>query len=76
MEIKTLSHEQIQSLQADAALRLIGEHTVLLSKLNSQIGKAILAKGKADISLQTLQNDKKTLIELLRALKVVVQGGG
>ncbi len=72
LKIPTLSHEQIQSLQTDAALRLIGSHTVLLTKLNTEIGQAILAKGKADITLQRLKNDKSTIIENMRALKVMV----
>ena len=71
-DIKNLTHEQIETLQTDAALRLLGGHTVILNKLGSQIGQAILAKGKADITLQQLVNQKKTLVEIMRALKVVV----
>lgn len=74
-KIKDLTHEQIQTLQTDAALRLIGEHTILLNKLSTQIGQAILAKGNADIKLQQLLNQKKTLVEIMRALKTVVQSG-
>lgn len=74
-DIKNLTHEQIESLQTDAALRLLGEHTVLLNKLSTQIGQAILTKGKADIVLQQKLNQKKTLVEIMRALKVVVSNG-
>ncbi len=73
IEIKTLTQEEIDTLQVDAALRLIGENTVLLTRLNKQIGEAILAKGNAEVALQQLQNDKRTIIELQRSLKVICE---
>ena len=73
MELKTLTPEEIQTLQVDAALRLIGEYTVLLSCLNKEIGEAIIGKGQAEIKLQGLRNDKQTLIEMLRSLKVICE---
>jgi len=73
IEIKTLTPEEIETLQVDAALRLIGENTVLLTRVNRQIGEAIVARGKADMELQQVKNDKQTLVELLRALKVLCE---
>jgi hypothetical protein len=73
MEFKVLTPEEIQTLQVDAALRLIGEYTALLSRMNRQIGEAIIAKGKAEVDLNGLKNDKQTLIEMLRGLKVIAE---
>ena len=74
-KIETLTNTEIQSLQIDAAMRLVGKHSVILTQLNNDISQAIIAKGKADIALQTLKNDKSTIIELIRALKIMVQNG-
>jgi hypothetical protein len=73
MQIKTLTPEEIQTLQVDSALRLIGEYTVILSNLNQEIGQAIIDVGQAQIKLQQLKNDKQTLIEMLRSLKVICE---
>jgi uncharacterized protein YhaN len=70
---KTLTPEEIQTLQVDAALRLIGEYTVHLSRLNIQIGQAIMNLGNAKMQLDQLKNDKQTLIEMLRSLKVICE---
>ncbi len=72
-DFKVLTPEEIQTLQVDAALRLIGEYTALLAKFGCQIGEAIIEKGKANIALDQLKNDKQTLIEMLRGLKVLVE---
>jgi len=72
-EFKTLTPEEIETLQVDAALRLIGEYTVILSKMNMQIGQAIGKVGQAKLELDQLKNDKQTLIEMLRGLKVLVE---
>jgi hypothetical protein len=73
LEIKTLTPEEIQTLQVDSALRLVGEYTVLLSRLNKQIGQAIIDVGRAKTNLDTLKNDKGTIIEMLRSLKVICE---
>jgi hypothetical protein len=73
IEIPNLTQDEIQTLQVDAALRLIGQNTVLLTRLNRQIGQALIEKGQADIKLSKLKEDKKTLIELQRALKVIAE---
>lgn len=72
MEIKTLTHEEIQTLQVDAALRLIGEYTTQLVSLSNEIGQAIMELGKAKYKLDGLKNDKQTLVEMMRSLKVIV----
>ena len=75
MKLKTLTPHEIESLQVDAALRLIGTNSTILCDLNQQIGQAIIEKGKADIKLQQLKNDKQTVIEFNRSLKVIVECG-
>ena len=72
-EFKVLTPEEIQSLEVDAALRLIGEYSALLARYGHKIGEAIIAKGKAEIELNQLKNDKQTLIEMLRGLKVICE---
>lgn len=80
MEFKTLTTEEIQTLQVDQALRLIGEYTVLLSRSNKEISQAILDLGKAKNAvndatgkLQQARNDKSTIVEMLRSLKVICE---
>lgn len=71
MEFKTLTPTEIETLQVDATLRLIGEYTVLLPKINNDIGQALSELGQAKIKLDQARNDKQTVIEMLRGLKVM-----
>lgn len=73
MQIKTLTTQEIETLQVDAALRLIGEYSTQLTVINQKISQAIMALGKAKIKLDCLKNDKDTLIEMVRALKVIIE---
>ena len=80
MEFKTLTPEEIETLQVDQALRLVGEYTVVLSKSNREISEAIKGLGQAKNSvndassvLQQARNDKQTIVEMLRALKVICE---
>ena len=75
VKIPTLTKEEIQLLQVDAAQRLIGELSSLLPGINSDIHQFIIKKGQADIELEKLKHSKNTIIEMMRALKVVVHGG-
>jgi len=72
MDFKTLTPQEIQTLQVDAALRLVGEYSSQLPLINTQISEAIVQKYQAESNLQKLKNNKKTMIEMLRALKVIV----
>jgi len=71
IEIPTLTPEQIESLQVDAAIRLIGEYSVILTRIGKQIRRAMLEAGEAKMKLDQLKADKQTLIELMRAIKVI-----
>jgi len=73
--IPTLTPEEIQTLQVDAALRIIAQNGTLLVQINQEISQAIVAKCKADSHLQQLKNDKTTVVELNRSLKVMVENG-
>lgn len=75
MDIPKLTKEEIQSLQIDAALRLIGELTSTLVDLNADLGFAISELGNARVKVEKLKADKSTVTELLRALKVIVSNG-
>lgn len=73
IEIKTLTAEQIETLQVDEALRLLGKNTVHLTYINNEIRKAILDLGQARIKLDQLKQDKDTIIEINRALKTITE---
>ncbi len=73
MIIKTLSNEEIETLQVDSALRLIGEYSKQLVEVNQAISQSSIRLGQAKIELDSLKNDKLTLIELLRSMKVIAQ---
>lgn len=74
-KIQTLSAEQIQTLQVDAAARIIGTNLELLTQLNQEIAEAQVKVGHAQIELNQLKNDKSTIIEINRNLKVICQAG-
>jgi len=71
--IKTLTPQEIETLQVDAALRLIGNYSTQLTKINQAISQATIKVGRARIELDCLKNDKSTLIELTRALKIICE---
>ncbi|MDD3947405.1 MAG: hypothetical protein PHI19_06160 [Clostridia bacterium] len=71
IEFPVLTPEQINTLQVDAAIRLIGEYTVILTRINKQVRDQMLQFGQAKMKLDELKNDKQTLIELMRAVKVI-----
>ena len=71
--IPTLTTEQIQTLQVDATLRLLGEYSRYIVQLNQEICEAIVEAGQAKIKLDCLKNQKSTLLNTIRALKVVAE---
>ena len=75
MDIPKLTKEEIQTLQVDAALRLMGELTTTLTELNADLGFAISELGNARVKVEKLKADKQTCVEILRALKVIVSNG-
>ena len=71
--IKTLTSQEIETLQVDAALRLIGNYSKQLVQVNQAISQTTIKLGKARIELDCLKNDKSTLIGLIRAMKVIAE---
>jgi len=72
-KIPKLTKTEIQSLQVDAVLRQMGELTDVLIDINAELGFAISKLGKARVEVEKLKSDKQTVVELMRALKVMVQ---
>ena len=75
MEIQKLTIEEIQTLQVDAAMRLIATNSNLLVELNNEMFTALNELGQARIKVEVLKEKKSTIIEQNRALKVVIQNG-
>jgi hypothetical protein len=73
MEIRKLTPEEIQTLQVDAALRLLGEYSNQLAEVNARICEAMKKVLSDKIALQELQSTKETLVEMMRALKTIAQ---
>ena len=72
--IPRLTKEEIQSIQVDSAMRLLGELTNTITDINCELGLAISVLGNARVNVEKLKADKQTVVELMRALKVIVQG--
>ncbi len=75
MEIQTLTIEEIQSLQVDAAMRIIASNSNLLVEVNNEMFTALNELGQARIKVEVLKEKKSSLIEQCRALKTIVQSG-
>lgn len=71
--IPKLTKEEIQTLQVEAALRMTGFLTSTLTDINSELGFAISELGNARVRVEKLKADKQTAVELLRALKTIIQ---
>ena len=75
MEIQKLTIEEIQTLQVDAAMRIIATNSNLLVELNNEMFTALNELGQARIKVEVLKEKKSTIIEQNRALKSVIQNG-
>jgi len=71
--IRPLSEEEIQTLQVDAVLRLLGEIDRALTGLNFEIAEALNNYLTAKIELEKLKAEKEILIERARVLKTICQ---
>ncbi len=72
-EVTTLTPEQIQTLQADEALRIMGMIDFALAELNKELISANDRYFEAKRHLDNLKNTKSTLVERARVLKTLVQ---
>lgn len=71
-EIQRLTIEEIQTLQVDAAMRIIATNSNLLVELNNEMFTALNELGQARIKVEVLKEKKSTIIEQNRALKSVI----
>jgi hypothetical protein len=74
-KINQLTIEEIQSLQVDAAMRIIASNSNLLIGINNEMFTALNELGQARIKVETLKEKKSTIVEQIRALKTIVQSG-
>ena len=75
MEIQKLTPEEIQTLQVEAAQRILALNVNLLAELNNELFLALRELGEARIKVEQIKNKKSTVIEQNRALKSVIQNG-
>lgn len=71
--VKALTTEEIQSLQVDAALRLMGENTRAMAEISAELGQALIELGQAKLKVDTLKEDKRTIIEINKALGAIAK---
>lgn len=71
-KIPRLTSNEIQTLQTDAAMRMMGQLTNTIITINKELGCALYDLGNARIEVEKLKSDKQTVIELMRAIKVLV----
>ena len=72
--IAALSAEEIQSLQVDQALRIMGLIDQALAELNKEMYLANAEYYEAKRKLDDLKNTKSLLVERARNLKAIVSG--
>ncbi len=75
MEIQKLTPEEIQTLQVEAAQRILALNVNILAEANNELFLALRELGEARIKLEQVKNKKSTVIEQNRALKSVIQNG-
>ena len=71
-DIASLSPEEIQSLQVDQALRIMGMIDQALAELNKEMYQANAEYYEAKRRLDDLKNTKSLLVERARNLKAFV----
>jgi len=52
---------------------MMGELTSVLVDINAELGFAISELGNARVKVERFKADKSTVVELLRALKIIIQ---
>lgn len=74
-KIPKLSNREIETLQVDAAIRMMGKLSNTLVDINRELRLATSDLGQARVKVEQLKADKNTAIELMRAIKVMIQSG-
>jgi len=71
-DITSLSHEEVEQLQVDQALRIMGLIDRALTELNKEMYQANAEYYEAKRKLDDLKNTKSLLVERARNLKSIV----
>lgn len=72
-EIKTLTTEEIQTLQVDQALKLLGEHTQIRLDLNTELSEALIEFGRVKLKIAKINEDIKTIQQIDKNLAMIVK---
>lgn len=70
-DITSLSHEEVEQLQVDQALRIMGLIDRALTELNKEMYQANAEYYEAKRKLDDLKNTKSLLVERARNLKAI-----
>lgn len=71
--IASLTDEEIQTLQVEQALRILGQIDQAFTALNAELFEANAAFYEAKKRLDSLKYIKTTLVERARNLKAIIQ---
>lgn len=71
MQIKSLTSDEIQSLQYDAAARLLLEHSNLLIILNDQLQEANRERLQAQIKVDQCKNSMRVIKQNMTAFQTI-----
>ena len=74
MELQKLTSEEIQTLQLEAAQRILAGNANILVEINIELINAIDRLGKARVELEKWKSTKSVVIEQNRCLKSVISG--
>jgi hypothetical protein len=74
-KINKLSAQEISELQTDKALRIIEENANTLADIEAELFDEIERLGTARIKVEQLKSLKSAIVEMNRALGVVVKNG-
>ena len=73
-DVSPLTPEEVQTLQADSALRKIGELDGVLVEINRVLAEKLEKYQRARIDLEIIKAQKDIIIERARNLKAFVKG--
>lgn len=73
IKVPQLTDEEVQTLQVDAILRILGLITQRMSELRAELISANNRYYEAKRDLENLKNELKNLVELSRTYKVIAQ---
>ena len=71
MQIKSLTSDEIQSLQCDAAARLLLEHSNLLITLNDELQVANRERLQAQIKVDQCKNSMRVIKQNMTAFQTI-----